>query len=419
MTHFHYKNNELHCEQLSLLTLAKKFGTPLYIYSYTFLHDQFKRFDSAFSEVDHLICYSMKANSNRAVLKTFINQGSGIDVVTGGELKRALLAGCDPKKIVFSGVGKNSEEIKAALEIGILQFNVESASELANIDRIAQSLNKKAPVALRVNPDVDPKTHAYISTGLKKAKFGISRERSLELYRQAHAMKGVEVVGIDCHIGSQLTQTDPFLEALNKVLEMVDILRKEGVAIKNIDFGGGLGITYKDETPPSPEVYAQTILPLLKGKNLRLILEPGRFLVGNSGVLLTQVLYNKDRDNKKFVVVDAASNDLIRPMLYGAYHEINPIEKKSDREIITADIVGPICETGDFFAQDRDVQKSVGGEYLALMSAGAYGFSMASTYNSRPRPAEVMVKGDQVFVINERQTLEEIVKGEKVPEFLK
>lgn len=418
MNSFEYKNNQLTCEDVKLTDLVQKYGTPLYVYSYSFLQNQFRRFTQAFASVDHLICYSMKANSNRAILRTFIKEGSGIDVVTGGELKRAVMAGCTPDKIVFAGVGKNVQEIRAGIELGILQFNVESIEELHAINAIGESLNRRAPIALRVNPDVDPKTHAYISTGLKKSKFGITRDRAIELYKAAHTMKGVEIVGIDCHIGSQLTDSAPMVEALKKVLSMVDELAAVGIKLKNLDIGGGLGITYKDETPPTPEAYAAALLKELGSRPLRLILEPGRFLVGNSGALITQVIYNKDRDNKKFVIVDAASNDLMRPMLYGAYHAIQPVVTDPTRETIKADIVGPICETGDFFAQDRDIQKVFPGEQIALMSAGAYGFAMASNYNSRPRPAEVMVKGSEVFVINKRETLDEISAQEQVPGFL-
>lgn len=414
---FFYKNNRLFCEDLPLADLAVRFGTPLYVYSHTFLKDQFSRFQKAFGNKAPLICYSMKANSSRAILKTFINLGGGIDVVTGGELRRALDAGCSPQKIVYSGVGKQEVEIRQALEAGILQFNVESEMELEKIQEVASRMKKKAPIALRVNPDVDPKTHAYIATGLKKSKFGIEHHRAVELYKKAKRMSAIEIVGIDCHIGSQLTQVAPFVAAAKKVLAIIGELQKEGIAIKHIDFGGGLGISYKDETPPTPEEYASAVSEVFKGLDMQLILEPGRFLVGNAGALLTKVIYNKVGEIKKFVIVDAASNDLMRPSLYGAYHQILPVNEEK-RPISTVDVVGPICETGDFLAQDRELPEVKPGEYLAILSAGAYGFSMSSTYNSRPRAAEVMVSGSKAEVIRERETIEDLARGEKVPKFV-
>ncbi|MBI2340192.1 MAG: diaminopimelate decarboxylase [Deltaproteobacteria bacterium] len=419
MKYFTYIDNVLHCENLAVGEIAQKFGTPVYIYSYRALKETFEHFDAAFGGADHLVCYSMKANSCRAILKTFIRAGSGIDVVSGGELERALQAGCDPKKIVFSGVGKSSVEIEAALKAGILQFNVESEEELANINRIALGLNKRAPVALRVNPDVDPKTHAYISTGLKKSKFGVCHDNAVEVYAKASAMRGIEIVGIDCHIGSQLIEVAPFVEAVRKIKELIRQIRGAGISLKHLDIGGGLGITYKDETPPTAEEYASAIKKEIQDLNLKLILEPGRFLVGNAGILVTRVLYNKEHASKKFVVVDAGTNDLMRPALYDAYHKIEPLHVEAKRDKIHADVVGPVCETGDFFAVERPLQTMLPGEYLAIMSAGAYGYSMSSNYNSRPQPAEVMVNGKEFFVINERESLEDIVRGEKVPDFLK
>lgn len=419
MTSFHYQNNQLQAEQVSLDKIAQEIGTPLYVYSSEALTSQFKKFQDAFSSRDHLICYSMKANSNQAILKTFINLGSGIDVVTGGELYRALKAGCDPQKIVFSGVGKSAEEMKQALEAGILQFNVESEAELELLNEVAISLNKKAPIALRVNPDVDPKTHPYISTGLKKSKFGINHKVSVELYKKAAQMKGIEIVGLDCHIGSQLTQVDPFVEAVKRIKNILASLKENNIEIQNLDLGGGLGIIYDDETPPTHQEYAQAILNELQDFKGKLIFEPGRNMVGNSGVLLTKVLYNKEGETKKFVIVDAASNDLMRPSLYDAYHKIQPTQIHEDRSNITADIVGPICETGDFFAHDREIQEVQSNDYLAIMSAGAYGFSMASTYNSRPKCAEVLVKDDQFHIIRNRENLDDIFKDEVLPDFLK
>ncbi|MBX7147764.1 diaminopimelate decarboxylase [bacterium] len=418
MQYFTYQNQELSCEQVPLKEIAQKLGTPAYVYSYAALKHQFTSFTQAFSGIDHLICFSMKANSNAAILKTFINLGSGIDVVTGGELYRALKAGCPANKIVFSGVGKSDSEIEMALNAGILQFNVESIDELSAIQNVAARLNKKAPIALRVNPDVDPKTHAYISTGLKKSKFGISHEKTVDTYKKARDMANIEIVGIDCHIGSQLTTTAPFVEALGKVKNLINALKAEGITVRHLDFGGGLGITYNNETPPSPADYAAALKGIMTELGLKLIFEPGRFLVGNTGVLLTKVLYNKGRDNKKFVIVDAASNDLMRPAMYDAYHDIKPLSQKTG-ETQVVDVVGPICETGDFFAHDRALPALSNGEYAAIMSAGAYGFSMSSTYNSRPRAVEVMVNGKDYEIVRERETLEDLVKGEKIPSFLK
>ena len=418
MKYFIYQNNHLACDDLPVREIARKVGTPVYVYSYRALKETFNRFSAAFNGVDHLICFSMKANSNRAILRTFVKEGGGVDVVSGFELERALAAGCDSKKIVFSGVGKSSEEIESALAADIFQFNVESEEELENINRIASGLRKRAPVALRVNPDVDPKTHASISTGLKSSKFGICHDNAVEMYAKAAQMKGVEIVGIDCHIGSQLTQVDPFVEAVHKVCGLIPKIRKAGITLKYLDIGGGLGIPYKDETPPTPEEYAAAVKREIAGLNLKLILEPGRFMVGNAGILVTKVLYNKEREAKKFVIVDAASNDLLRPALYDAYHKIEPLHVEGKRGKVHVDVVGPICETGDFFAKERPLQTMLPGEYLAIMGAGAYGYSMSSNYNSRPRPAEVMVNGREFFVVKERETLKDMVKGERVPKFL-
>ena len=409
--------NRLFCEGVSLASLAERFGTPLYVYSHSALAEGFRQYDAAFSQEEHLICYSMKANSNRAVLKTFIGLGGGIDVVTGGELKRALDAGCPARRIVFSGVGKTAGEIETALTAGILQFNVESEQELFTIEGSAASLGRRAPIALRVNPDVDPKTHHYIATGLKKSKFGIEHERAVALYRRAAESPHLDITGIHCHIGSQLTSVKPFVEAVKKTVGVVKELEALGIRLKNIDIGGGLGITYRNEKPPTPSQYARAVRKVLKGVRKRLILEPGRFLVGNAGILVTRVISTKKGTLKNFVVTDAASNDLMRPSLYGAFHDIRPVVATKGKKV-KVDVVGPICETGDFLAQDRLLPSLTEGELVAIMSAGAYGFSMSSTYNSRPRAAEVMVKGDEAFLIRERETLEDLVRGEKVPEFL-
>lgn len=413
---FPYKNDKLFCEEVPLQAIAETHGTPVYVYSHSFLVEQVKKFDQAFS-TKHLICFSMKANSNSAILKTFVNLGCGIDVVTGGELERALRVNCDPAKIVFSGVGKTKSEIQRALQVGILQFNVESEEELSQIEGCAKESGKKAPVALRVNPDVDPKTHAYIATGMKKSKFGISHKKVVSIYQRIVDSPFLQGVGIDCHIGSQLTELNPFVEAACKVADLVGELDKKGISIRNVDLGGGLGIRYKDENPPEVTEYAKA-LEAVFGNRYCLIFEPGRFLVGNSAGLVTSVIYNKEGETKSFVVVDAASNDLMRPSLYGAYHAVLPVVRNSIRGEAVVDVVGPICETGDFLATGISLQKMKSGELLTLMSAGAYGYSMSSNYNSRPRVPEVLVKGKEHFLIRERESLEDLMRGEKIPDFL-
>lgn len=418
--HFTYKDNRLFCEHCDIALMAEKQGTPLYVYSYQALVDQYLKLDKAFHDVGHLICFSVKSNSNRAILKTFFNMGSGADVVSGGELRRAMEAGCKPRTIVFSGVGKTSEEIHFALQQGICQFNVESEQELVNIQRIAKFLDLKAPVAIRVNPDVDAKTHPYISTGLKQNKFGVSESVALALYKKAMAFDHIELMGIACHIGSQIIDTQPFTDAMKKIRSLVLALKELGVTLQNIDIGGGLGIRYKDEENKSPDEYARAVLKPLKDLGLKIILEPGRFLVGNAGILVTKVIYlKKGEQGQHFTIVDAAFNDLMRPMLYQAYHEIMPVVLKGDRQKIATTIVGPICETTDTFARDRLVPLTGPGEYLAIMSAGAYGMSMASTYNSRGRPCEVMVKDRMFYVIKKPDRLEDITQRESLPEFLK
>lgn len=417
--YFSYQNNELYCESLAIKQIASKVGTPFYLYSRASLNEHFNRLDKAFSDLGgHLICYSMKANSSGAVLKNFINQGCGIDIVTGGELYRALHWGADPQKIVFSGVGKSKDEIDQALKAKILQFNVESVAELELINQRAITQNTKAPIALRVNPDVDPKTHPYISTGMKKAKFGINHLKAFEIYQTAQKMEGIECVGIDCHIGSQLTSTQPFVDALKRVLDLVAKLKKAGIQLTYLDFGGGLGICYDQETPPTPEEYANALIPLLKESGLKLILEPGRYLTGNSGALITQVLYTKQGDEKHFTIVDAASNDLMRPSLYQAFHKIWPVQKNETASEKVTDVVGPICESGDFFAKERKLPLFNSEELIAILSCGAYGFSMASNYNSRPKIAEVMVDGDTFAIIREKEELSDLIRGEKIPDFI-
>jgi len=361
MHHFEYRNGEMHAEGVPLKRIAKEVGTPAYVYSLATLRRHYQVFDRAFAQVRHIVCFSVKANSNLALLRFFANEGSGFDIVSGGELFRALKVGADPKKIVFSGVGKKKEEIEYALNAGILMFNVESEPELVALNEIAAGVGKKAPISLRINPDVDPQTHPYISTGMKKAKFGIDITKSIDMYKRAAALKNIDVVGVDCHIGSQLTSVSPFVDALAKVREYLDRvlvgeLKKEGAQIRYLDLGGGLGINYHDETPPLPEEYAKAIIQGLEGLDITLILEPGRVIVGNAGILLTEVQYVKETDAKKFVIIDGGMNDLIRPALYGSYQAIQPVvESRAER--IVADVVGPICESGDFFAKDREIHR--------------------------------------------------------------
>ena len=419
MNHFEYRNGEMYAEQVPLQKIAREVGTPAYVYSLATLKRHFKVFDQAFAKAPHIVCFSVKANSNLALLRAFAKEGSGFDIVSGGELFRALKVGADPKKIVFSGVGKKKQEIEYALDAGILMFNVESEEELFALNEIAAGVGKKAPISLRVNPDVDPQTHPYISTGMKKAKFGVDIKKSLDGYKKALALKNVEVVGVDCHIGSQLTSVTPFVDALAKVREYLDRvlageMKKEGAQIRYLDLGGGLGISYNDEKPPLPDEYAAAIIRGLEGLDVTLILEPGRVIVGNAGVLLTEVQYVKETDTKKFVIVDGGMNDLIRPALYGSYQAIQPVAESKAGKIV-ADVVGPICESGDFFAKDREVARPKRGDLLAVMSAGAYGFTMASNYNSHPKPPEVLVDGDKYYVVRKRESMEDLINGETIP----
>ena len=419
MNHFEYRNGEMFAEGVPVKRIAKEVGTPAYVYSLATLKRHFQVFDRAFSAVPHIVCFSVKANSNIALLRVFAKEGGGFDIVSGGELFRALRAAADPKKIVFSGVGKKKDEIEYALKSGILMFNVESEDEMVTLNEIAGGIGKKAPISLRINPDVDPQTHPYISTGMKKAKFGVDIKRSLENYKRAVSMPNLEVVGVDCHIGSQLTSLSPFVDALARVREYLDrvlvgSLKKAGAQIRYLDLGGGLGISYKDEIPPHPEEYARAIIQGLEGLDVTLILEPGRVIVGNAGILITEVQYIKETDEKKFVIVDGGMNDLIRPALYGSYQAIQPVVEKNSAKIV-ADVVGPICESGDFFAKDREIARPRRGDLLAVMSAGAYGFTMASNYNSHPKPPEVLVDGDQYYVIRTRETMDDLIRGETIP----
>jgi diaminopimelate decarboxylase len=419
MNHFEYRNGEMFAEGVPIKRIAKEVGTPAYIYSLATLKRHYRVFDQAFAKVPHIVCFSVKANSNLALLRTFAKEGSGFDIVSGGELFRALKAGGDPKKIVFSGVGKKKDEIEYALRSEILMFNVESEDELVAVNDIARVLGKKAPISLRVNPDVDPQTHPYISTGMKKAKFGVEIKKSVETYKKAASLPNVDVVGVDCHIGSQLISLSPFVDALARVREYLDrvlvrSLQKDGAQIRYLDLGGGLGISYDDERPPQPEEYARAIVDGLEGLDITLILEPGRVIVGNAGILVTEVQYVKENDDKRFVIVDGGMNDLIRPALYGSYQAIQPVVK-TEAETIVADIVGPICESGDFFAKDREIGRPQRGDLLAVMSAGAYGFTMASNYNSHPKAPEILVDGHNYYIIRKRESFEDLINGEVIP----
>lgn len=419
MHSFEYQQGELYCEQVPVSRIVKELGTPCYIYSHATLVRHFQVYDRAFAAIPHIIAFAMKANSNLAILRLMAKEGSGVDIVSGGELFRALKAGVPPSKIVFAGVGKSAEEIRDALKADILMFNVESSAELQVLNEVAASVGKKARVALRINPDIDPKTHPYISTGLKKSKFGIAADRALDEFKLASSLGHIDVVGVHKHIGSQLTEVTPFVEALKKILKLVEVLRSTGINIRYINIGGGLGITYSDETPPLPQDLADAISPMVRDLNVTLIMEPGRVIVGNAGILVTKVLYMKEGEAKKFVIVDAGMNDLIRPSLYGAYHEIRPLsEAVLQRGKHQVDVVGPVCESGDFLAKDRSLPDVRPGEMLAVMSAGAYGFVMSSNYNSRPRVPEALVKDGEIHVIRARESYSDLVKGEQIPAFL-
>ena len=408
---FRYREGRLCCEEASISDLATSYGTPLYVYSQAVLEDRYARVDGAFAAVPHLICYSLKANANLGVGKRLAQLGAGADVVSGGELYRALKMGIPGSRIVYSSVGKTADEIAYALQSGILMFNVESEPELSAIDREAKRLGVRAPIALRVNPDVDPRTHPYITTGMKKYKFGVPTEQVLNLYRQAAESPSLEAVGIQMHLGSQMVSVAPIVEATEKLVSLVRQLAQEGIRLQYLDLGGGMGIRYRDETPEGPETLASLVLPLLQGLNLTLILEPGRFIVGNAGALLARVLYVKDNGVKKFVIVDAAMNDLIRPTLYDAYHAILPVVQRPGQEKV--DLVGPVCESGDFFAHDRELPPLQAGDLVAILGAGAYGFSMASNYNSRPRAAEVLVNGSTSRLVRRRETYQDLVRAEE------
>jgi len=411
MDYFNYRNNELYAEDVAVQDICAQYGSPCYIYSRATLERHWLAFDRAFAGRPHLICYAVKANSNIALLNVLARLGSGFDIVSLGELQRVLAAGGDAKKIVFSGVGKREDEILAALKIGIRCFNVEVIDELDRINKLAAELGVIAPVSFRVNPDVDANTHPYISTGLKENKFGIDINLALDEYKRAAQMSNIEVVGIDCHIGSQLTETRPFLDALDKVLNLVSALKAEGIDLKHLDLGGGLGIRYNEEQPPEPADYIAALLERLGETDFEVLLEPGRAIVGNAGILVTQVEYLKPTEHKNFAIVDAAMNDLVRPSLYSAWQAIIPVKLESDAAELQWDIVGPVCETGDFLGKNRALKLAV-GDLLAIRSSGAYGFSMSSNYNSRPRVPELMVDGDQTYLIRERESIAQLWSGE-------
>lgn len=413
MNPLHRLDGALHIEGVSLETLAERFGTPLYVYSRASLEAAYQAYADAFSATPHLICFAVKANPSLALLNLFARLGTGFDIVSGGELARVLAAGGDPGKVVFSGVGKTASEMRAALAAGILCFNVESESELHRLNRVAGDLGRRAPVSFRVNPDVDPKTHPYISTGLKENKFGVAIDEAPRLYRLAARLPHLEVVGIDCHIGSQLLDLSPLADAADRVLALVDTLAAEGMALHHIDLGGGIGIRYRDETPPDLAAYGRALGQKFAGRREKLLLEPGRSLVGNAGLLLSRVEYLKPGEDRNFAIVDAAMNDLMRPALYGAHHDIVAVRPREPSATRRYDVVGPICETGDFLGSARDL--AIGeGDLLALLSAGAYGMSMASNYNSRPRAAEVLVDGNEIHLIRERETQDSMMSLERL-----
>jgi diaminopimelate decarboxylase len=420
MHEFKYVGNYLYCEKVRVQDLARRFGTPLYVYSYHTLIGHFLKLQSAFAPVNPLICYSVKANSNLAILKALVDKGSGLDIVSGGELFRALKAGCPAQKIVYASVGKTDREIEEAIKRGILFFNVESLPELENINRIAERARKITRVAIRINPDVEAKTHKFITTGKITNKFGIDLKSASKILSLRGRFANVRIAGLHIHIGSQITESAPFVAAIRKVSLFIAELRAKGLELEYLNIGGGLGIIYNQETPQTAQKYADKILPLLKATGLKIILEPGRFIVGNAGILVAKVLYVKNTPKKKFIIVDGGMNDLIRPALYGAYHQIFPLQAAGRKPQVMekADVVGPICESGDFFAKERNLPKVKEGQYLAVMSTGAYGFSMSSNYNSRARAEEVLVVKDEVFIIRKRESSEDLIRNEKIPAFL-
>ena len=416
MDYFNYHGKELFAESVPVEDIARRFGTPCYVYSKATLERHWHAFDQAFSSRPHLVCYAVKANSNLAVLNVLAKLGSGFDIVSVGELERVLAAGGDPKKVVFSGVGKREDELQRALEVGIRCFNVEVSEELDRLNDLAGRLGTRAPVSLRVNPDIDAGTHPYISTGLKENKFGIEMDSALSEYQRAHKMPHLEIIGVDCHIGSQLTTLSPFTDALDRVLHLVKELKQIGINIHHLDIGGGLGIRYNTETPPEPADYAAVLFSKLSGTEFEILLEPGRAIVGNAGILVTRVEYLKSTAAKNFVIADAAMNDLIRPALYQSWQDIIPVSRTDGLTKKTVDVVGPVCETGDFLGKDRKLDV-VQGDLLAVRSSGAYGFCMSSNYNSRGRAAEVMVDGEQVHLVRRRESVQDLYASEQIPGF--
>jgi diaminopimelate decarboxylase len=417
MNYFHYVNDDFWCEDVPIAKIASEVGTPFYLYSYKTLCHHFNVFNNSFTDLPHIVCFAAKANSNIAVLRTFSRLGGGADIVSGGELYRALKAGVDPGKIVYSGVGKTVNEIEYALASNILMFNIESAQELDAINACATKMSRRAGIALRVNPDVNPETHPHISTGLRENKFGISIESALSQYKLAKTYSNIDLIGISCHIGSQVTKIAPFLEAFSHIKKLISLLSEEGIIIKYIDLGGGLGIRYNKEEPPIPSEYAKALIAANENSGFTFIFEPGRVIVGNAGILVSKVLYTKSNPAKNFIIIDAGMNDLVRPSFYNSYHHIQPVIKKNSGEIV-ADVVGPICESGDYLAKDRRLSRFEQDDLMAVMSAGAYGFTMASNYNSRPRVAEVLVTDDRYYVIRDREVYADLIRGEAVPDFL-
>lgn len=417
MHDFKYKNNELYCEDVKVSAIAKEVGTPCYIYSHNTLVDHFTKLQKAFAEIDPIICFAMKANDNMAVLKTLANHGAGFDIVSVGELKKVKKIKGDTRKVVFASVGKTEEEIVEAIKAKILFFNVESEPELVEINRIAGTMNVKAPVALRINPDVKAATHDKITTGTLKNKFGIDLTTARKIMKSTTKYPNITFNGIHCHIGSQIITKDPFIKALERVLEFLDDVKADGITLEYLDIGGGLGIIYKDEKPQTADKFAKAVLPYLKKTGLRIVMEPGRFIAGNAGIFVTEALYLKNNGVKKFLIVDGGMNDLARPSLYDAYHEIVPLKKRAGKKV-KMDVVGPICESGDVFAKDRQLPMFTKGDLLAIMSAGAYGYVMASNYNVRGRGPEVMVKGTQFDVCKKRETFNDLIRGESVPDFI-
>ena len=413
MTAFEYRNGELHAEGVALSSISEQYDTPCFVYSRAAIEQAYDAWDSALDGVPHLVCFAVKANSNLGVLNLLARRGAGFDIVSGGELERVLAAGGEPSRIVFSGLGKTAAEMRRALEVGIHCFNVESAAELERLQQVAAEMDIKAPISLRVNPDVDAKTHPYISTGLKENKFGIDIAQALAVYRRAAELSHIDICGVDCHIGSQLTDDTPFIDALQRLLQLIDGLAAEGITIRHLDLGGGLGVTYRDETPPSPGTYLAKVREALAGRNLTLVFEPGRSIVANAGVLLTRVNLLKPTEHKNFAIIDGAMNDLIRPALYSAWMGIDAVKPRSDVAAQAWDLVGPVCETGDFLGKDRELALAE-GDLLAVRSAGAYGFVMSSNYNTRPRAAEVLVDGETTHLVRRRETVSELLAGESL-----